>query len=73
MDQDEKLGATGQFPQGKLNKDDEGELKIAVGVDLKKRVVIIQFGKKVSWIGLDPRTAKALADSILAKTAELTQ
>lgn len=42
-----KLGATGKFPQGKLNARDEGELTIAVGI--KDGVVMIDFGKPVKW------------------------
>jgi hypothetical protein len=29
-DNDEELGATGQFPDGKINRSDEGELRIAM-------------------------------------------
>lgn len=40
------LGATGEFPEGKLTEVDEGELKFAVGY--MKGKVVIDFGTPVS-------------------------
>lgn len=54
----QKLGPTGNFPQGKLKSDDEGEIKIGVTNDKGK--VIIDFGKPVAWIGFDPAQAKEI-------------
>jgi hypothetical protein len=64
IDPDPTLGlrATGRFPDGKLNKDDEGELKIAVGH--KGEQVFINFGKPVKWIGMNPIEAMQLAKMI---------
>lgn len=42
-----KLGGTGQYPQGKLGKDDEGELRIAMAADKRNKKVAIDFGKPV--------------------------
>lgn len=63
-----KLGKTDNFPRGKFNKDDEGELKIAVYV--KDKTVIVEFGTEVAWLGMDATQALALAESIKDK-AEL--
>jgi hypothetical protein len=63
-----RLGKTDNFPRGKFNKDDEGEIKIAVGV--KDKTVIIDFGTPVAWLGMDANQALALAESIRQK-AEL--
>ena len=57
-----ELGATQKFPQGQLDPTDEGEIKIAVGVQDGK--VIINFGKPVAWIGFDSKQARQLAESI---------
>jgi hypothetical protein len=46
------LGATGEFPEGKINDTDEGELKLAVSA--RKGVVIMEFGKSIEWIGFGP-------------------
>lgn len=60
-----KLGKTKQFPRGKLNQHDEGELRIAVGV--RDKTVMVDFGTTVAWIGLDKDTAIQLAHSLLEK------
>ncbi len=46
------IGPSRQFPKGKLNEDDQGELTIGVATDKEKKTVIINFGKRVAWIGL---------------------
>ncbi len=56
------LGPTGRHPQGKLNEDDEGELRFAVGHDNGN--VILDFGKPVVWVGLPPDTADDIADML---------
>jgi len=62
-------GATGRFPQGMLNEDDEGELVIGMGIDQGK--VIVHFGKEVAWFGLDPDSAESFANMILKKVADI--
>lgn len=64
-------GATGDYPQGKLNADDEGGLRIAIGV--KDGAIMLDFGKPTAWIGLDPGTAEALANNLLKHAASLRQ
>lgn len=59
---DHQLGATGQFPEGKLTGEDEGEIRLAVGVHEGK--VVVNFGKPVAWIGFSPQQARELAESI---------
>lgn len=63
-----KLGPTGKFPLGKLNDEDEGELRLAVGV--KDKNVLIAFGKAVSWLGLPPDDARQLAVFIMNRANE---
>lgn len=60
------IGATGQHPHGRLNADDEGELRCAVGRDGNN--VVVKFGKPVGWFGLPPEQALQLA-SLLTKHA----
>ncbi len=62
-------GATGDFPQGKLNEEDEGGLNIAIGV--KDGAIMLEFGKPVGWLGLDPGTAEAMANNLLKHAATL--
>lgn len=57
------LGATGEFPEGKLNEDDEGALKLAISND--DNMVRIDFGTPTIWLALAPEDAKRLADVIV--------
>lgn len=59
------IGATGKFPQGKLDDTDEGELKMAIAYDKLNGVVRLEFGKPVAWLGLPPPEAKELAEKLL--------
>lgn len=57
------VGATGDHPQGRLNKQDEGGLKMAIGTG--DGVVQVHFGKAVAWLGLDRATAIALGNNLI--------
>lgn len=63
-----------QYPRGKLNADDEGALNIAIGE--RDNTVIINFGKKVAWIGMSRPEAIEFAKTIMkragAKKIEVT-
>lgn len=58
-----------KYPDGKLNENDNGELRIATYV--KDGRVILDFGKDVSWIGFDKHTLKALIDGLEKKYGEI--
>lgn len=58
------LGGTGKFPFGKLNEDDEGELRAAVR-HTAEGFVRIDFGKPVAWVTLPPAYAREFAKIIL--------
>ena len=47
---DPKLGPTGDFPEGKLGKDDEGGINMAIAASAKDGQVHIQFGGPVAWL-----------------------
>ncbi len=66
---DHRVGPTGQFPRGKLTKDDRGQIGIRVtAVD---GTVVIDFGKPTSWIGFPPEDARALAESLVKFANEI--
>lgn len=60
-----KLGSTGEFPEGKLNGSDEGGLRFAVGQE--GDCVSIAFGKPVAWLAMPPEQAVAFAELLIAK------
>jgi len=57
------------FPDGQLNKEDEGELKIAMFV--KDSRLIIDFGKQTSWIGFDAKSLQDFIDVLEKKHFEI--
>ncbi len=62
-----KLGATGAFPEGKLNATDEGELRMAMSSG--NGMVRIDFGKPTAWIAFDANQAKELAALLMRHAA----
>jgi len=58
-----KPGATGEFPDGKINEHDEGEINIGLRVDGPN--VILDFGKPVVWLGFPPEIARDLAAALI--------
>jgi hypothetical protein len=59
------FGATGTFPEGVLNSDDQGALKIGVAFDKKDGLVHVNFGKPVAWTAFPPEMAIQLARTLL--------
>ena len=57
-------GATGNHPQGRLDKDDQGGLRMGIAADVRNGIVRVDFGKPVAWLGLDKATALGLADNL---------
>jgi hypothetical protein len=66
----DELGATGAFPQGKLNADDEGELCCAVRIEKDK--VRVDFGPKpIAWLSMDPEAAIEFASTVIDKAMRI--
>ena len=64
-----KLGATGQFPEGLMSRNDEGALQMAViGTEGK---VVLAFGKEVAWIGFNPAQARDIAKMLVEKADDV--
>jgi hypothetical protein len=63
------VGATGNFPKGKLTKADEGEISFLVGA--KNDKVILQFGTPVAWMGMTPEQAVDLGEMLIQKAAKV--
>lgn len=62
------LGGTGEFPQGQLTKEDEGEIQIAI--THMHGEVILNFGKPIAWIGFSPEQAEQIAYSLIEKASQ---
>jgi len=65
------LGATGNFPRGKIDRLDEGEIKFAVAADHKTKTVLLNFGKPIVWVGMTADQAIDVSNSLRDKAIEL--
>jgi len=54
---------TGEFPDGRLNKDDEGAVAVAIGHQQGR--VTMQFPKNLNWIGFTPEQAIDIAQTLI--------
>jgi hypothetical protein len=57
------IGATGQFPDGALSPNDEGQIQFATSI-IDGRV-ILDFGKPVSSLGMSPQEACDIAGALV--------
>ena len=67
----EKLGPTDQFPQGRLNPNDKGEIRMAIFPDEESRVIIMEFGVELSWIGMPPGQAREMGEALIRHANEM--
>ena len=67
----EDLGATGKFPHGKINNNDEGEIQFSLAVDHEAQTVLLDFGKPVLWLGLPRKEAIELGTLLIKSAQEL--
>jgi hypothetical protein len=58
------VGPTGDFPDGKLDDADKGELVFAVGHDDQGNVYV-EFGEPVAWVAMPRAQAVELARLLL--------
>lgn len=65
------VGATGNFPEGKVNENDLGELQIGIKAFPEHGIVSIDFGKNVEWIGLEKEKAIAFGSGIIEAAGQL--
>lgn len=70
MSNEVKLGATGKFPEGKINPDDQGEIRLRIAFDNASQNLIIDFGAPVVWVGMPPQLATKFANLILKRVKE---
>ena len=59
------------YSKGRLGPEDDGDLYVQMAVDKERKKIIIDFGKSVTWVALDPEGAKSMAELILAKVKEM--
>lgn len=67
------IGAQGVYPRGKITPDDKGLLAVAMTTNKEKGIIMIDFGTSISWIGLTPDDARALAKALIERSDELEE
>ena len=68
QNQNHRFGATGRHPLGRVSLDDEGEIRFGIAVQSGR--VLIDFGKPVHSLGLDPDQAWGLAEVLRRRSLE---
>jgi len=65
------FGPTGEFPSGKLNENDEGELVFGVAADHEHKLVVLTFGSEVRWLAMPAEAARQMALSLVRAAGEV--
>jgi len=73
VSKDIRLGPTGQFPDGKAYPGDEGELSIAIAIDPVNKLIIVEFGKSVAFLGLTVKQAIEIGDALINKAKKIEE
>jgi len=60
-----KPGPTGNFPEGKLDDKDKGELVVAIVWSKDYELLLIEFGTSVTFLAMKPEQARNFAQLIL--------
>lgn len=60
-----ELGATRRTPSGTVHESDEGEIRMGVAHDPRAQKVFLNFGKPVTWLGMNPQEAFELGDLLI--------
>ncbi len=54
-----------QYPRGKVNGDDEGQIEMRLAADPEKGVVVMAFPSPVTWLGIPADAAIHLARGLI--------
>lgn len=65
----EAARAEPQFPDGKLNDDDEGALDVAIGTESGR--VVFRFPHRVAWFACPPEQALDIAETLIGHAVAL--
>lgn len=53
------------YSEGRLGPDDDGDTAMAIGHDPAKKVVVIDYGKQVTWVGMPAEQAVKFAEMVI--------
>ncbi len=60
------------YSEGRMNEDDDGDIAFAIAADKKRGIVVLDFGKNVSWVGLPPQKVVELCGLLMKKAREVS-
>lgn len=63
----QQIGPTHEYPLGRLDETDEGELAVALGIQQGK--IVLRFGALISWLAMSPEQAIMFAEALKQKAA----
>lgn len=61
------------YSEGRMAETDDGDLAFAVAADPDKGIVMLDFGKLVSWIGMGPEQAAQLGALLIHKARQISK
>jgi hypothetical protein len=64
-----RIGAAGRHRREEDRQDDTGELRVAVGAH--KGRVVLNFGRAVAWLSMDPVEARNVAAMLLERASKV--
>lgn len=70
-DEFKKFGPLKSHSEGKIRSDDEGDIAIGIAADPRNRIIRIEFGTTISWLGLPANKARELAKLLVEKADEV--
>lgn len=65
-----RLGATGDFPEGRADETDEGAIEFGVSHNVERARVFMNFGKPVAWLALTLVQAEQLGELLMRQARE---
>lgn len=60
-----------QFPDGRINAEDDGDLTYVITTDDRHRTIVIKFAHPTEWIGLNVQAATELRDQLTERILAL--
>lgn len=60
-----RLGPLGTHTSGRVDQHDQGDLALALSVDYRNKIVRIEFGTDVTWLGMEAHQAREFGNALL--------
>lgn len=60
------------YSEGRIGADDDGDLAMAIGADPARKLVVIDYGKLIQWVGMPADQAVKMAEMLIAKAREVS-